>query len=274
MLATFTYENVRLLLLSASPAHPAWALQRRRARSVATTWRTSRRSSSASSRVAACNLHTRAVVAGDVRRRLERRQLRPRRARLHRRRAARRAARAATRSRSRRAPLAGGCPALGRRAGRPGCASTRSRSATSARRWSASPTRTTARSRPARPRPVRRPARARHPPRCARTSSPSAAFMVERTGAVARRRRAQRRPGTHRADRRGAPLLRRHPHGRRPGASRSSTPTASLTRCRTSAILGTSVFPTTGGHNPTLTLQALAWRTAQRLVAHAGARPG
>ena len=27
-------------------------------------------------------------------------------------------------------------------------------------------------------------------------------------------------------------------------------------------ILGTSVFPTTGGHNPTLTLQALAWRTA------------
>jgi gluconate 2-dehydrogenase alpha chain len=31
-------------------------------------------------------------------------------------------------------------------------------------------------------------------------------------------------------------------------------------------ILGTSTFPTTGGHNPTLTLQALAWRTAERLV--------
>jgi gluconate 2-dehydrogenase alpha chain len=34
-------------------------------------------------------------------------------------------------------------------------------------------------------------------------------------------------------------------------------------------ILGTSLFPTTGGHNPTLTLQALAWRTAQRLAARA-----
>jgi gluconate 2-dehydrogenase alpha chain len=31
-------------------------------------------------------------------------------------------------------------------------------------------------------------------------------------------------------------------------------------------LLGTCVFPTAGGHNPTLTLQALAWRTAQRLV--------
>jgi gluconate 2-dehydrogenase alpha chain len=31
-------------------------------------------------------------------------------------------------------------------------------------------------------------------------------------------------------------------------------------------VLGTSVYPSSGGHNPTLTLQALAWRTAQRLV--------
>jgi len=31
-------------------------------------------------------------------------------------------------------------------------------------------------------------------------------------------------------------------------------------------VLGASTFPTTGGLNPTLTLQALAWRTAQRLV--------
>jgi gluconate 2-dehydrogenase alpha chain len=31
-------------------------------------------------------------------------------------------------------------------------------------------------------------------------------------------------------------------------------------------ILSASVFPTTGGVNPTLTLQALAWRTATRLV--------
>jgi gluconate 2-dehydrogenase alpha chain len=35
-------------------------------------------------------------------------------------------------------------------------------------------------------------------------------------------------------------------------------------------ILGTSTFPTTGGHNPTLTLQALAWRTAERLLERAG----
>jgi len=33
------------------------------------------------------------------------------------------------------------------------------------------------------------------------------------------------------------------------------------------AILGSSTFPTTGGHNPTLTLQALAWRTASHWVA-------
>jgi len=31
-------------------------------------------------------------------------------------------------------------------------------------------------------------------------------------------------------------------------------------------VLGTSLFPTTGGHNPTLTLQALAWRTAAALA--------
>jgi gluconate 2-dehydrogenase alpha chain len=32
------------------------------------------------------------------------------------------------------------------------------------------------------------------------------------------------------------------------------------------AILGSSTFPTTGGRNPTLTIQALAWRTADHLV--------
>jgi gluconate 2-dehydrogenase alpha chain len=31
-------------------------------------------------------------------------------------------------------------------------------------------------------------------------------------------------------------------------------------------VLGASNFPTTGGHNPTLTLQALSWLTAQHLV--------
>ena len=31
-------------------------------------------------------------------------------------------------------------------------------------------------------------------------------------------------------------------------------------------ILGASTFPTAGGHNPTLTVQALSWRTAARLV--------
>lgn len=36
------------------------------------------------------------------------------------------------------------------------------------------------------------------------------------------------------------------------------------------AVLGTSLFPTTGGHNPTLTLQALARRTARRLAQSAG----
>ena len=31
-------------------------------------------------------------------------------------------------------------------------------------------------------------------------------------------------------------------------------------------LLGASTFPTTGGHNPTLTVQALAWRTAAHLA--------
>ena len=35
-------------------------------------------------------------------------------------------------------------------------------------------------------------------------------------------------------------------------------------------ILGTSTFPTSGGHNPTLTLQALASRTAARLLERCG----
>ena len=32
------------------------------------------------------------------------------------------------------------------------------------------------------------------------------------------------------------------------------------------ALVGASTFPTTGGHNPTLTVQALAWRTAERVL--------
>lgn len=35
------------------------------------------------------------------------------------------------------------------------------------------------------------------------------------------------------------------------------------------AVLGASAFPTTGGHNPTLTVQALAWRTATHWAARA-----
>ncbi len=37
-------------------------------------------------------------------------------------------------------------------------------------------------------------------------------------------------------------------------------------------VIGASTFPTTGGHNPTLTLQALTWRTAQHLIENWGAR--
>ena len=33
-------------------------------------------------------------------------------------------------------------------------------------------------------------------------------------------------------------------------------------------VIGASVFPTAGGHNPTLTLQAITWRTAEHLVAN------
>jgi gluconate 2-dehydrogenase alpha chain len=34
------------------------------------------------------------------------------------------------------------------------------------------------------------------------------------------------------------------------------------------ALVGSCTFPTSGGHNPTLTLQALAWRTAERIAEH------
>jgi gluconate 2-dehydrogenase alpha chain len=40
------------------------------------------------------------------------------------------------------------------------------------------------------------------------------------------------------------------------------------------ALIGSSTFPTTGGHNPTLTLQALAWRTAERAVSEWGSAGG
>ena len=39
-------------------------------------------------------------------------------------------------------------------------------------------------------------------------------------------------------------------------------------------VLGASVFPTVGGSNPTLTVQAVAWRTAQRIVDDWGAIAG
>jgi gluconate 2-dehydrogenase alpha chain len=39
-------------------------------------------------------------------------------------------------------------------------------------------------------------------------------------------------------------------------------------------VLGASTFPTTGGHNPTLTVQALAWRTAERLSDEWNAKAG
>ena len=38
------------------------------------------------------------------------------------------------------------------------------------------------------------------------------------------------------------------------------------------AVMGASTFPTLGGHNPTLTLQALTWRTAQHLIDNPGSR--
>ena len=41
---------------------------------------------------------------------------------------------------------------------------------------------------------------------------------------------------------------------------------------RNLGIVGASTFPTAGSANPTLTVQALAWRTAQHLVETAGER--
>ena len=38
--------------------------------------------------------------------------------------------------------------------------------------------------------------------------------------------------------------------------------------CPNLGVIGASTFPTTGGHNPTLTVQALAWRTAEHLASN------
>ncbi len=62
----------------------------------------------------------------------------------------------------------------------------------------------------------------------------------------------------------------RHPYG---GTRMGDDPDASVVdrygfahEVPNLGIIGASTFPTTGGHNPTLTLQALAWRTAEHLA--------
>ena len=90
--------------------------------------------------------------------------------------------------------------------------------------------------------------------RCAR-------FMVERMREWLEAAGAGRDLAHARAVGRGAPLLRRNAHGRRSRDLGRRSFRLRPRGARTSAILGASVFPTTGGLNPTLTLQALAWRT-------------
>ena len=65
-------------------------------------------------------------------------------------------------------------------------------------------------------------------------------------------------PSTH--------ALRRHANGRQPGIRTSSTAGGFSHEVPNLGVLGASVMGTSGAHNPTLTAQALAWRTADHLA--------
>jgi gluconate 2-dehydrogenase alpha chain len=77
---------------------------------------------------------------------------------------------------------------------------------------------------------------------------------------------------------RGFPAEAQHAYG---GTRMGDDPTASVVdrygfahEVPNLGVVGASVFPTTGGHNPTLTVQALAWRTAAHLVESWESRAG
>ena len=78
---------------------------------------------------------------------------------------------------------------------------------------------------------------------------------------------------TRRRVRRGAALLRRYANGPRSRELGRRSPRFAHAAPNL-GIIGASTFPTAGGANPTLTVQALAWRTAQHLVDTAGERLG
>ena len=75
----------------------------------------------------------------------------------------------------------------------------------------------------------------------------------------------QRAPGRRRDGRVDA-RLRRHAHGRQPARPTSSNRWGFSHEVPNLGVLGASVMGTSGAHNPTLTVQALAWRTAEHLV--------
>ena len=192
-----------------------------------------------------------------LRGRLERRQLRPRRPRLHRRRPARRLARVQA-DRVRQLPAAARRAAL--RLGWKAWLAANAQSVGALERADGVPA---LRGQPPRPRSARarsaRPARhAHHAPRARERAARRARSCAERQDEWLRAAGATEVWHAPRPVRRGAALLRRHAHGRRSRRPRSSTASASRTRRPTSACSATSVFPTSGGHNPTLTLQALA----------------
>ena len=59
--------------------------------------------------------------------------------------------------------------------------------------------------------------------------------------------------------------LRRDPDGRRPGRQRRR-PLGHVHEVPNLGIIGGSVFPSSAGRNPTQTIQATAWRTAEHVV--------
>ena len=106
----------------------------------------------------------------------------------------------------------------------------------------------------------------RSPPTTRRTSGGSRRSRRTRwSSGIARRARSRCSGAGWRCDGRVDARLRRHAHGRQPETNVVNRWGFSH-EAPNLGVLGASVMGTSGAHNPTLTAQALAWRTAEHLA--------